>query len=186
MVPDTMTKISGKCRGSVTTWLLFAANLVLLGVVWFVSISAYGRLAQHMSSWSSVWTGHPVMVERSWTFFFYPTVQAAFFVAAMGLAAALFLKRHRSGPEGSPPASGQARRVWTLRGEVVYLALIFFNLLFIHLQTSRILLSHQIGRGINRLYFAMLLVMILFILGPYYRIRLKIIRSEGGGSSGPR
>ena len=64
-----------------------------------------------------------------------------------------------------------------LKKEVTYLALIFFNLIFIHLQTSLILLSHQIGTGINKYYFSMLII-IIFILIPYYHIRRRMILTE--------
>jgi uncharacterized membrane protein len=173
-------------RTSVAVWFLRALNLILLGVVWFVSLTAYGRLSGRMASWSSVWTGQPVMVARSWNFFLYPLAQAAFCAAFLGLASILFLQRLPEEGKVPPPPPETVRRIRALRTEVVYLALIFFNLIFIHLQTTRILLSYRIGPGIKRIYFVMLIVMIGFILGPYYRIRLKIVRAERDGPPGPR
>jgi hypothetical protein len=181
-----MGRPAGARRWPATARLLLAANLVLLGVVWFVSISVYDRLPQRVLSWSSLWRGHPVLVERSWTFYLYPIAQVVLCAAWLGLAEIFFLRTPRRGGEIAPPDPAQVRREGTLRREVVYLALIFFNLLFIHLQTSLILLSREIGPGINRPYFVMLLAMLLFIPGPYYRMRLKAVRSTRAGSPGPR
>jgi len=49
-------------------------------------------------------------------------------------------------------------------------------LVFIHLQTSLILVSHELAKGINRYYFAMLLAVLLGLI-PYYRIRRQILES---------
>lgn len=161
-------------------WLLLAANLILLGVVWTVSLSAYGELPRDIASWSSVWTGRQAWVERSWAFFLYPLAQLVLAAVALSLAEIFWLRAPEDGREGLSPDPDRTRRALALRREVVYLALVFVNLLFIHLQTSRILLSHRIGNGINRVYFTALIVMIIFILGPYDRIRRKFLRADGG------
>ena len=167
-------------------WLLLAANLILLGVVWAVSLNAYGQLPPQIASWSSVWTGQPLRVERSGAFFLYPVCQVLFFVIGLGLAEIFVIRAPRPGIQGRVPDAESAGRIRNLREEVLYLALIFFNLMFIHLQTSRILFSREIGAGINRAYFSGLVLMVIFILLPYYRLRRRIILAEKGGSSGPR
>jgi hypothetical protein len=47
-------------------------------------------------------------------------------------------------------------------------------LVFIHLQTSLVLLSHRLGGGVNQFYLAMLLA-VLLILIPYYAIRRRLL-----------
>ncbi len=57
--------------------------------------------------------------------------------------------------------------------EYVYLTLIFFNLIFIHLQKSLILVSHQVAQGVDKYYFYLLFGIILVLI-PYYRIRVRL------------
>jgi hypothetical protein len=85
-----------------------------------------------------------------------------------------------------PPDADAQGRLTGLKREVLYLALIFFNLIFIHLQTSRILFSVGIGTGVNRIYFTALVLMVAFLLVPYYRIRRRTTLMERGGPPGPR
>jgi hypothetical protein len=54
------------------------------------------------------------------------------------------------------------------------LTLIFFNLIFIHIQRSLILLSHNIEKGVDTYYFYSLFG-IIFLLILYYRLREKIL-----------
>ena len=173
-------------RWSIAALSLLAGNLILLAASWFVSASAYDRLPPRISSWSGPLTGHFVPVETSWLFFAYPIGQAVFFVAYLVLTRALFFKGPRAGRDSLPPTDDAAVRLRSLKREVAYLALIFFNLVFIHLQTSLILLSRSLAPGINKAYFFTLLVMILFILGPYYRIRRKIMLAEQARAVRPR
>ncbi len=57
--------------------------------------------------------------------------------------------------------------------EYVYLTLIFFNLIFIHIQKSLILVSRQVAQGVDKYYFYLLFVIILVLI-PYYRIRVRL------------
>ena len=57
--------------------------------------------------------------------------------------------------------------------EYVYLTLIFFNLIFIHVQRSIILVAHQVAEGVDKYYFYLLFAIILVLI-PYYRIRVKL------------
>lgn len=174
----TITGIKAPQRWSIAALSLLAANLILLAASWFVSASAYDRLPPRISSWSGPLTGHLVPVETSWLFFAYPISQAVFFVAYLVLAGVLFLKTPKAGSGGLPRNDDAADRLRGLKREVAYLALVFFNLIFIHLQTSLILLSRGLAPGINKTYFFTLIVMILFIFGPYYRIRRRILLTE--------
>ncbi len=61
-----------------------------------------------------------------------------------------------------------------LRKELILLLLIFFNLIFIHIQRSLIWLAHGLIIGVNRFYF-FCLFLIIFLLLPYYRFRRSLI-----------
>ena len=166
-------------------WLLLAANLILLVVVWIVSLDVYGQLPPQVASWSSVWTGQRVTVAKSWSFFLYPVGQLLFSVAFFAVTRILIVRT--PGPAGREPSpEDRPGPLRALREEVLYLALIFFNLMFIHLQTNRILLSRGLGSGINRAYFSGLVLMVIFILVPYYRIRRRIVLTAKDGPPGPR
>src|SRR5512135_2132177 len=90
----------GPLKGPAAARLLLAADLVLLGVAWTVSLFAYGRLPDKIASWPSVWTGRLVEVERSSAFFLYPILQAAFCAAYLMMTKVLL-----SAP---PPKGGNA------------------------------------------------------------------------------
>lgn len=61
-----------------------------------------------------------------------------------------------------------------LKKEMVWLLMIFFNLVFIHIQRSLIWLSHGLSFGVNKFYFFSLIVIILLLI-PYYRFRLSLL-----------
>jgi hypothetical protein len=65
-----------------------------------------------------------------------------------------------------------ASTVQSLQMEIVLLACIFFQLIFIHIQRSLILLAHGVEEGIRPLYFYSVFAMILLLI-PYYYMRLK-------------
>jgi hypothetical protein len=161
-----------------TIRLLWVTNMTLLAVAWVLSIHGYRRLPQEVSSWLGLWKSGQPLVERSIAYFIYPIAQVVFFAALLGLAKITLLRGPRHGREDQASNTEGARRRKALKKEVVYLALIFVNLIFVHFQTSLTLLSHQAGPGISWPYFSMLIIMIVFILGPYYRIRIKILLSQ--------
>jgi hypothetical protein len=157
--------------------LLSAAGWLLLGVSWVMSVYAYTRLPQTMALWVSLWRGEAVWMEKSLLFFLYPLAQTVFFFLVLAAARILFFRQ--SGPDKKGPAleGEKEKHFLDLKEEVVYLALIFINLIFIHLQTSLILLSHRIGQGLNRFYFYMLFGVIIILI-PYYYARGKMILKE--------
>jgi len=61
--------------------------------------------------------------------------------------------------------------------EYVYLTLVFFNLIFIHIQRSLILVAHQVAQGVDKYYFYLLFAIILVLI-PYYRIRVRLSSRE--------
>jgi len=166
----------GESGKTVLTLLAFAGWL-LLGVSWVMSVYAYPRLPVEMALWTSLWRSPVVRIARSFAFFIYPIVQTALFLGSLALAKAAFFRTPISDPKGHLFGEKQKRRLVGLRKEVAYLALIFLNLVFIHLQTSLILVSHGLAEGINRFYFAMLLFVLLMLV-PYYRVRRQMLRVD--------
>lgn len=61
-----------------------------------------------------------------------------------------------------------------LKKELVLLLMIFFNLIFIHIQRSLIWLAHGLSAGVNKFYFFSLIIIILLLI-PYYRFRRSLL-----------
>jgi len=154
--------------------LAFAAWLLLL-ISWVMSVYAYPRLPKETVVWSSLLSGHKLWAARSVAFFAFPAIQTLIFLGLLIAARATFF---RAGPANN--ADGQSRDdqknklLTDLNKEVFYLGLIFFNLIFIHLQTSLILVSHGLARGISRFYFIMILLVLVMLI-PYYRVRRRML-----------
>ncbi len=100
------------------------------------------------------------MTEKSPLFFIYLLVQALFFI--FFLVVTRIISSVKVVPWKAP-----------IFKEYVYLNLIFFNLVFIHIQKSLILVSHQVAQGVDKYYFYLLFCIILVLI-PYYRIRIKL------------
>lgn len=165
MKPSLKTLASGifRMRGRKTSVvLLLWANWVLLGVTWGMSIRAYVRLPEHMALWLSLWRSTPVVAGKSLVFFFYPVVQAIVFFGGMAVVQGLFFKKS----DGEDLAN--------LKAEASYLEMIFINLIFIHFQTSLVLVSYGLERGINMSY-VMIILAVLVMLVPYYHIRRRLL-----------
>lgn len=154
--------------------LLSAASGFLLAVSWVMSFYAYSRLPQETAPWRSLWTQGAVWSEKSLMFFFYPLAQTFFLFLIVFVVRIIFFRQSRPG-NGEPRLEREKKKLLLdLKKEVVSLGLIFINLIFIHLQTSLILLSHRLGQGINRFYFYMLIGVILMLI-PYYHARRKML-----------
>ena len=150
------------------------ASWLLLAVSWVMSVYAYPRLPEKMAFWTSIWSTEAVRGERAPAFFVYPIAQTLFFLALLVLAKAVFFRAPSPDSQDRSSQVEGNERLLDLKKEVVYLGLIFLNLVFIHLQTSLILVSHGLAKGINRTYVAALLA-VLIILIPYYRIRRRLV-----------
>lgn len=135
---------------------------------------AYPRLPQKVPLWLN-FSGQPVVkAQKSWFFFFYPVAQTSFFGGF--LLASSFLHKSLLRRKKNILFEEEKNKVFhQLRKEYTYLALIFFNLIFIHIQRSLILLAHKIEKGVDPLYFYSLFGILLTLI-PYYRLRKKIIK----------
>lgn len=149
--------------------ILFLFNCILLVVTWILAFYSYPRLPDRMPFWINFMGQPSILAERSPAFFIYPAVQTLFVFLFLGIAHFL---------------SKRQKEIWKkkLLKDHVLLSLIFFNLVFIHVLSSLVLIAHQIREGINRTYFFMIFVVILLLI-PYYRMRAKLIAREQKNST---
>ena len=172
-----MRRFKFRSAGNTVLMLLAFACWLLLAVSWVMSIYAYRRLPPEIVAWSSLWRGQGAWEAKSASFFFYPLVQTFFVLGLLLLAKATLFRGSVTDVASGTSASRDEGGILELKKEIVSLGLIFVNLVFIHLQTTLILVSHGLAKGVNRLYFGMLLV-VLVMLVPYYRVRRRMIRAE--------
>jgi uncharacterized membrane protein len=144
--------------------ILFLFNCILLVVTWILALYSYPRLPDLMPYWINFMGQPPMLAEKSPVFFIYPSVQALFVFLFLGIAHVL---------------SSRKKEVWQkkLLMDYVLLSLVFFNLIFIHVLSSLVLLAHQIRGGINRTYFFLIFIVILLLI-PYYRMRANLLRKN--------
>jgi uncharacterized membrane protein len=146
--------------------ILLFFNLILLAVSWVMAFYAYARLPAKMPLWLNFFGQEPIISDKSPAFFIYVVVQTLWFVAFIYVVWA----KHRKNLSAQSPA------VQSLQKEIVLLVSIFFQLIFIHLQRSLILLAHGVETGIRPYYFFSVIGIILILI-PYYRMRLKALKS---------
>jgi hypothetical protein len=117
-----------------------------------------------MPFWINFMNQPLMLAEKSPLFFVYPIVQTLVVLLFLGIAKLL---------------SSREKEEWArkLLMDHVLLSLVFFNLIFIHVLSSLVLLAHQLGEGINRIYFFSIFIAIL-LLFPYYRMRKKLLAQE--------
>lgn len=145
--------------------LLLSFNLILLGISWFMAFYAYARLPSRMPLWLNFFGQDPILSDKSPFFFIYVLVQTFIFVVF--LSAIRYIQRRKRSIQ--PPL------VLSLQKEIVLLVSIFFQLIFIHIQRSLILLAHGVEKGIRPYYFYSVFGIILILI-PYYHMRLKALR----------
>jgi len=121
---------------------------------------AYPRLPQKIPLWLNFFGEQTIMTEKSPLFFIYLLAQTLFFI--------FFLVMTRT-------ISSRKMVPWKSRifKEYIYLTLIFFHLIFIHVQRTIILVAHQVVEGVDKYYFYLLFGVILVLI-PYYRIRVRL------------
>lgn len=164
----------GSRTGKNTLIYLVLGNMLLLSAGWIMAFYAYPRLPPKMPLWINFFGQQIMDTKKTFLFFIYPLAQTIFYLG--------FWRISKIKDEGNrllgkfPPSSSERKLILlsNLKKEFVYLVLIFFNLIFIHLQRSIILLAHRIEQGISYYYFYSLFGIILILI-PYYRIRTKLI-----------
>jgi uncharacterized membrane protein len=145
--------------------LLLSFNLILLVISWVMALYAYARLPARMPLWVNFFGREPALNDKSPVFLLYVLGQTL--LVAVIILFLLIRRRGKNSIESMP--------VRNLKKEYVLLALIFFQLLFIHVQRSIILMAHGVERGIRPFYFYSVLGIILLLI-PLYRMRLKILQ----------
>lgn len=158
-----------------TTRLLLYANILLLGISWLMFFYAYPRLPSRMPLWLNFLGQESIEGNKSPFLVIYPLAQTVFWLLYVAIARwAIQTKGGRRLEAGSQMNDKSRESLSSLKTEFVYLVLIFFNLLFIHIQRTLILVAHRKQQGIDVYYFAVIIAVILVLI-PYYRIRVKLI-----------
>jgi uncharacterized membrane protein len=147
--------------------LLLSFNLILVAISWVMALYAYARLPDRMPLWVNFFGRQPTLNDKSPIFLLYVIGQTLLVTAIIFF---FLIRRPRENPNKSMP-------VRNLRKEFILLALIFFQLLFIHVQRSIILMAHGVERGIRPFYFYSVFGIILLLI-PLYRMRLKILQKR--------
>ncbi len=160
---------SGLSISKKVMFLLALANIILLGAGWIMALYAYPRLPLRIPVWINFLGQQTLFMNKSILYFIYPFSQSLFCLIFWYLQRIMIKKNRRAGQE-----SLNSR----LKREFIFLTLIFFNLLFIHLQRSIILTAHRIEEGVSEYYFFSLFGIILILI-PYYRIRSRMIMKKG-------
>jgi len=126
---------------------------------------AYARLPSRMPLWLNFFGQDPILSDKSPFFFIYVLVQTFIFVVFLSVIRIIHRRKK----------SIQPLLVQSLQKEIVLLVSIFFQLIFIHIQRSLILLAHGVEKGIRPYYFYSVFGFILILI-PYYHMRLKALR----------
>lgn len=140
--------------------LLLIFNCLLLAAGWTMALYAYPRLPKKIPLWLNFFGQQPILMKKSPLFFIYLLAQTLFLIIFLIVARKM---------------SSKTMVPWKahILKESVYLTLIFFNLIFIHVQRSIILVAHQVEKGVDKYYFYLLFGIILILI-PYYRIRVRL------------
>jgi len=121
---------------------------------------AYPRLPQKIPLGLNFFGQQTIMTEKSPLFFIYLLAQTLFLIFFLVMTRKISSRK-------MPPWKSRIFK------EYVYLTLIFFNLIFIHVQRTIILVAHQVAEGVDKYYFYLLFGIILVLI-PYYRIRVGL------------
>lgn len=161
---------------------LSGCNLLLLLASWVMMVYAYSRLPSEIPLWLNLAQQPVYKFPKSPIIFLYPMAQTAGCVI-FWLVGRLWVdkpgkarEKHNEHISFSAKASDGYQQY--IKREIVLLALVFYNLIFIHLERSLIWLAHGLAAGVNKVYFLSLILAMLLMI-PYYRLRLKIARSLG-------
>lgn len=157
-----------------TLLFLIMANTLLLCAGWIMALYAYPHLPSKMPLRISLFGQQIMNTKKSLLFFIYPFVQTIFFLGFWWVSKIKYEEKRLFGKFASGFSEEKLPLYLQLKKEFAYLVLIFFNLIFIHLQRSIILVAHKIEKGISNYYFYSLIGIVLILI-PYYRIRTKLI-----------
>ncbi|MDI6698013.1 MAG: hypothetical protein QME85_03630 [Candidatus Saccharicenans sp.] len=149
--------------------LLVLFNLTLLVVSWAMMLRAYPQLPQEIPYWLNLAGQEILRTPKSPLLFIYPVAQSLFLIV-FWLAGSVWVRK----PDRPAEMPELQAALTDLKKELVLLFMIFFNLIFIHIQRSLIWLARGAGAGVNKFYFFSLIIIILLLV-PYYRFRRTLI-----------
>ncbi len=152
---------------------LLLLNAILVAASWVMIAYSYPRLPTEIPYWVGIFGTQNVEGTKSVFIFIYPITQTGlnFFFPWISI------KTVKKKSERISQESTENKRIG-LKKEVSFLALIFINLIFIHLEKSLILVAHHLEQGINSYYFYMLFGILLLLI-PYYKFREKLGERQG-------
>ena len=142
-------------------WLLFICNIVLIATGWILAVYSYPRLPEKIPLWLSFMSQPMIWWPKSPLFFIYPAVQTVF------AGVFIFLPNIKAVRESQNWSKSRTR-------EFLYLILIFFQVVFIHIQRSLIFAAHNLQKGVDEFYFLFLFVIIILLI-PFFHYREKIL-----------
>lgn len=151
--------------------LLF--NAVLIIASWVMVVYAYPELPPKIPYWIGIFGSHNIEGAKSAVFFVYPVIQTA-----LNLFILWMFKQKINEKNGVLNGETSRNKKILLKTEVSCLGLIFINIIFIHLERSIILVSHNLEQGVNSFYFYMLFGILLLLI-PYYKFRKQLMESKG-------
>lgn len=129
-----------------------------------MAVYAYPKLPDKIPFWVNFIGQDSMIADKSPLFFSYALSQTLLVILFLFIIH--FKQRREKGRVSSS--------IHDLQKEFILLVLIFFQLIFIHVQRSLILMAHGVEQGIRPFYFFSV-VGIILILIPYYRLRLKVL-----------
>ena len=156
-----------------TNPILILFNAILLAMGWIMSFYTYPRLPDEIPLWLAFAGQEALTSPKSVLFFLYPAAQTLFIVLFASICL-IYLNRD-SRFTGLPERRRQV--VLSLKREFVFLVLIFFNLIFIHISRSVILTAQGIEEGVSGFYFYSLFIIILVLI-PFFKLREKLLAPD--------
>jgi len=154
--------------------LLILFNVILLCISWVMAVYAYPRLPMEMPLWLN-FCGQPVIkMQKSLIFFLYPVIQSLFNLCFLLVYGVGPIFKKISFKDLVYLNQKKKKLLGELKKEIAFLALIFFNLIFIHIHRSLILLAHEVEKGVEPKYFYSIIVIIIILI-PYYHMRKRMI-----------
>ncbi len=155
-----------------TGTFLVVLNILLLIASWRMALSSYPKVPATMAARLGIFGWEFGPGTKSALFFLFPLIQTLLNLLAVAV--------------GRGAASGSRNiRLGALRQERIYMEMIFVNAVLIHLQRSIISLAYLGKPSLNMLYLGALVV-ILFLIYFYYRIRIKseaLPKGPGAGAA---
>ena len=147
-------------------------NGILLFLGWMMALYAYPRLPSRIPLWLAFAGQETLFFNKSPAFFIYPVIQSVFSVLFIFLGFFIIHKNYSIRSPEYPYYENLLDQLRNVDREYVLLVLLFFNLVFIHLHRTLILVAHGLANNVQGPYFYSLFVIIILLI-PFYNLRKK-------------